>query len=204
MREQAPKAHTEEVLDRRCRRDQRGATLPEYALVLAAVALIIVPLANWIQDRSGNRYTGQEAALSNADLAVPTPSPSGTTIPPVTTTTSVTTTTTIATTTTTLLPTTTTTSSTTTTSTTLAPDITPPPAPTVSGSSPKNNQVDLTFSNTEAGVTFECSVDGGAWSACTSPAHFQGNQYDGTHSYSVRSKDAAGNASQSTSVSVTA
>ena len=168
----------------------RGATLPEYAVVLAALALVIVPAAKWIQNRSGEKYTDHETTLANADLGVPTPTnppttTGGTTIPPATTTSSTTTTST--------------------TSSTLAPDTTPPPPPSVAGSSTQNNRVTLTFSDSEAGVTFECQFDGGAWSACTSPFTYgPGNTYDGSHTYGVRAKDAAGNVSVVTTVTVVA
>ena len=80
-------------------------------------------------------------------------------------------------------------------------DTVAPPAPSVSSSSPQNNRVTLTFSDTEAGVTFECQFESTGWVACTSPYTFgPGSQYDGTHNYSVRAIDAAGNQSTATTV----
>jgi myo-inositol-hexaphosphate 3-phosphohydrolase len=50
----------------------------------------------------------------------------------------------------------------------------------------------FTFSSTEAGSTFGCSLDGGAFAPCSSPASFSGLT-SGTHRFAVRAADAAGN-----------
>ena len=74
------------------------------------------------------------------------------------------------------------------TSDTTAPDttITDGPSGTTGDSTP-------TFSFTsEAGATFECRVDGGAWSACSSPTTTAALA-DGAHTFEVRATDEHGN-----------
>jgi hypothetical protein len=51
-----------------------------------------------------------------------------------------------------------------------------------------------TFASNEVGATFECSLDGGRFAACTSP--FSAKLKKGPHTLTVRSKDAAGNQDQ--------
>jgi len=48
------------------------------------------------------------------------------------------------------------------------------------------------FSADQAGSTFECRVDGGAWATCTSPEP-AGPLADGSHTFAVRATDPAGN-----------
>ncbi|MCB0865956.1 MAG: carboxypeptidase regulatory-like domain-containing protein [Solirubrobacterales bacterium] len=50
----------------------------------------------------------------------------------------------------------------------------------------------FTFSATEGGSTFECSVDSGAYASCTSP-HTMSSLSNGSHSFAVRATDPAGN-----------
>jgi DNA-directed RNA polymerase specialized sigma24 family protein len=52
------------------------------------------------------------------------------------------------------------------------------------------------FSGSESGVTFECSLDGGAWRACSSPRTYSGLK-NGSHVFRVRAVDEAGNADKS-------
>jgi hypothetical protein len=51
----------------------------------------------------------------------------------------------------------------------------------------------LTFSSSETGSSFQCRIDGGAWTACSSPKYYS-DLTDGVHTAEVRAIDAAGNA----------
>ena len=50
----------------------------------------------------------------------------------------------------------------------------------------------FTFSSSEAGSTFECSLDGAAFQSCASPKDYTALS-NGSHTFRVRAKDAAGN-----------
>ncbi len=63
---------------------------------------------------------------------------------------------------------------------------------TTPGDPSRDSTPDFTFSSTELGSTFECSVDGGAWAACATP-HTTAPLADGPRTFDVRAIDAAGN-----------
>jgi hypothetical protein len=79
-------------------------------------------------------------------------------------------------------------------STTFSVDTIAPNTTIDSGPSGTITVADATFafSSPEAGATFECSLDGAAYSACTSPQSFTSLSV-GQHTFSVRATDAAGN-----------
>jgi len=77
---------------------------------------------------------------------------------------------------------------------------TTPPAPPVINSTPPNpsNETSPSFGfNGEAGATFQCELDTGGFSSCTSPRSYSGLA-DGSHTFRVRATDAAGNTGAAT------
>ena len=76
-------------------------------------------------------------------------------------------------------------------------DTTVPPSPTISsgpGSPTNSTSAAFTFTDSEAGVSFQCSVDAGTFAACTSPKSYSGLG-QGARSFQVKARDAAGNES---------
>jgi CARDB protein len=77
------------------------------------------------------------------------------------------------------------------------PDTTPPRVTITSGPSgtTADTSASFSFSADEAGSSFQCSLDGGAFNGCDSPAVYSGLA-PGFHTFSVRATDKAGNTSQ--------
>ena len=73
-------------------------------------------------------------------------------------------------------------------------DLTPPDS-TINSYPPSLSNavnVDFTFSANETGCSFECKLDNGAWTPCSSPQSYYGLA-DGAHTFQVRATDVAGN-----------
>ena len=70
-----------------------------------------------------------------------------------------------------------------------APDTTIDASP----ANPSSNATpSFSFSSSESGSTFECSVEGGSWSSCSSP-HTLAALAEGSHTFDVRAIDTVGN-----------
>ena len=81
-------------------------------------------------------------------------------------------------------------------------DTTPPAATITAGPTgpTSDNAPTFQFTANEAGSTFECSVDGGPFAACSSPFTTP-SLPAGQHTFSVRARDAAGNLGPATTTS---
>nr|MBA2383348.1 Ig-like domain-containing protein [Actinomycetota bacterium] len=77
---------------------------------------------------------------------------------------------------------------------TVTVDATAPETTIVSGPSgtTTSTSASFTFSSNEGGASFACSLDGAAFTTCTSPQSFSGLA-EGAHVFSVRATDALGN-----------
>ena len=73
-------------------------------------------------------------------------------------------------------------------------DTTPPDTSISSGPSGTvaSGDASFGFGSSESGSTFECRLDAGSWAACGSPKSYSGLA-DGSHTFEVRARDAAGN-----------
>src|SRR5204862_269368 len=72
---------------------------------------------------------------------------------------------------------------------TTTPDTTTTAAPPATSAS---SSASFSFTSTEAGSTFACRLDGGAFAACVSPRSYSALGF-GDHNFEVRATDAAGN-----------
>ena len=82
------------------------------------------------------------------------------------------------------------------------PDVTPPPDPTItSGPADGDTSATFLFTDTEAGVTFACQLNGGGYATCSSGVVYTVG--DGSHTFMVTASDAAGNTSAPTAWSWT-
>src|SRR2546430_13095029 len=63
---------------------------------------------------------------------------------------------------------------------------------TASPSNPSNSNAPSFSFSSEAGATFQCALDGGAFAGCTSPTSYTGVA-DGSHTFEVKATDTAGN-----------
>jgi hypothetical protein len=78
--------------------------------------------------------------------------------------------------------------------TTPPPDTTPPDTTIDSGptGTTTSTSANLAFSSSESGSTYQCSLDSGPWGSCVSPKSYSGLAV-GSHAFSVKATDAAGN-----------
>src|SRR5207249_3680348 len=73
------------------------------------------------------------------------------------------------------------------------------PTLTATPANPTNQTTaSFSFSDNQAGVSFLCQLDGAAFATCSSPKNYSGLS-QGSHTFSVRAQDGAGNQSNTTS-----
>lgn len=80
-------------------------------------------------------------------------------------------------------------------------DTVAPPKPTLTQTPPNpsaSSDATFAFTDAEAGVGYQCSLDNASFASCASPTSYSGLK-DGAHQFVVRAVDAAGNRSASTS-----
>jgi hypothetical protein len=80
-------------------------------------------------------------------------------------------------------------------------DRTPPPAPALTGapSNPSTStSATFTYTDSESGVSFRCSLDGSSYKACASGGQTYSGLSQGSHTFKVVACDAAGNCSGAT------
>lgn len=87
---------------------------------------------------------------------------------------------------------------------TITMDRTAPPTPTLTSAPPSTTGASATFAFTTTDPTagFECRLDTGPWTSCSSPQTYN-NLTHGSHTVNVRAVDTAGNTSTSTSTTWT-
>jgi hypothetical protein len=78
--------------------------------------------------------------------------------------------------------------------TSIPPDTTPPDTTIGSGPSgaTSSTSASFSFSSSEDGSSFECKLDSGTFSSCSSPQTYSGLD-EGAHTFSVRATDSSGN-----------
>src|SRR5206468_1101241 len=75
---------------------------------------------------------------------------------------------------------------------------------TASPANPTNvTSASFTFNASEAGCSFQCALDAGAFAACASPQAYAGPLADGSHTFHVKATDPAGNTGATTDVTWT-
>src|SRR5439155_3449048 len=80
-------------------------------------------------------------------------------------------------------------------------DVTPPPPPAIDSEPPNvtaSTTATFSFTDSDASAIFRCKLDGGSFSACSSPITYT-DLAEGEHTFAVKAVDPAGNQSTVTS-----